>query len=182
VVFAPLVLLIASADSLPGLAPELTAEAKASPAAERWLTLDRNFLAGGLSRGGRLYNGDWDAAFSDVPESLVPAHRGHAFQIAARIEYVGGTATTLAGLTLMLLRSFSPVPAGSPLGSILVAAVGLTGALLGFIHSRIAYAALLEAVRLHNGAVNDALPEDQRLDLGEFGPQPATSPPPSAAR
>jgi hypothetical protein len=136
------------------------------------VTLDRNLIVGGLSRGGLPCSRDWDAAFSDVPESVVPAHRGHAFQIAGRIEYVGGTATTLAGITLMLLRSFTPGPSGSPVGSIIVAAIGLTGALLGFIHSRIAYAALMEAVRVHNGAVNDSLPEDQRLDLGEFGPQP----------
>jgi hypothetical protein len=32
----PLVLVIAAADSLPALEPQLTAEAKASPAADRW--------------------------------------------------------------------------------------------------------------------------------------------------
>jgi hypothetical protein len=171
------VLMIASAAPVYATDPELTAEAKASPAADRWMTLDRGILTGGLKLGGSRFDGDWDAAFSDAPASLPLARRGHALQVASRFEYVGGATTALAGLALLGLRMFSPPSSGGLWGGLVLSFIGMTGMILGIIHARSAYAALFEAVRLHNGAVNDSLPEDQRLDLGEFGP---INPPPSA--
>jgi hypothetical protein len=174
----PVVLLIASADPVYATNPELTAEAKASPAADRWMTLDRGILTGGLNLGGTRFDGNWDAAFSDAPASLPLARKGHALQVASRVEYVGGSTTALTGLALLGLRMFLSSPSTVGLwGGLVFSFIGMTGMVLGIIHARTAYAALLEAVRIHNGAVNDSLPEDQRLDLGEFGP---FNPPPSA--
>jgi hypothetical protein len=175
------VVAVAVAGQVYAVDPQLSAEAKASPVADRWLTLDRSVLTGGVSRGGHPLEDSWDAAFSDVAASLPHAQRGHAFQIAARVEFYGGFATTLAGAGLLLVRMFVPSAGAVGWGALTAVLLGTVGNLLGIIHARTARSELLEAIRLHNGAVNDALPEDQRLDLQEFGPPPIT-PPPSAAR
>jgi hypothetical protein len=149
---------------------ELTPAAKASPLANRWLTFDRDFLTGDLRQGDKPVEGEWSRVFEAVPEALPHARRGQALRARAFDEFFAGAGLAGSSLVSLLVlglafKTFTIALAVSlPLFAAFVVAEVLCA-----VHLRQAREATYQAIRLYNSALNEALPPDQRLDLGEFG-------------
>jgi hypothetical protein len=149
--------------------PELTPQAKASPLAGQWLTVSSSMLFGGVQQAGETLHVDWVSRFERVPASVPHAARGRHLQLLGQVEYFGSGLPAAGSMMLILATRATAAVLGA------IGGVALTVALqaLAWAHLRESYREVLEAVRIYNTALNDTLPPDQQLDLGEFGLPPA---------
>jgi hypothetical protein len=155
----------------------LTPAAKSSPLGDRWITVDANLAIGEVRQGDVAIKGDWVSRFEAVPASVPFARRAREHQVVALQEMFGGTVLQAIGgvVSVVLASVVKNFFFTATIGMALVAAGIALTAVCG-VDYRHAHDEAVEAAQIYNTALNNTLPPDQQLDLGEFGkssrPQP----------